>query len=121
MTFIHSVLHQGISHLQTAGSCKEHMLELPDSLLGSSASACIQQVPKYQLIRRKSGSVYMWPSTPPHLSIFSLAFITKVVYVVYSYLVTVSLPHQNVKVLKVWLIHVESRKMVQINLFAKQK
>ena len=63
----------------------------------------------------------MWPSTPPHLSIFSLAFITKVVYVVYSYLVTVSLPYQNVKVLKVWLIHVESRKMVQINLFAKQK
>ena len=26
-----------------------------------------------------------------------------VVYVLYSYLVTVSLPHQNVKLLKVWL------------------
>ena len=103
MTSIHSVLHQGISHRQTAGPCKEHMLELPDSPLGSSASPYIQQVPKYQLIRRKSGSVYMWPSTPPRLSIFSLAFITKVVYVLYSYLVTVSLPHQNVKLLKVWL------------------
>ena len=92
----------------------------------------------------------MWPSTPPRLSIFFLAFITKVVYVLfffpfifiswrlitlqycsgflsyidmnepwiymcspfrwegvvyvlYSYLVTVSLPHQNVKLLKVWL------------------
>ena len=85
MTFIHSVLHQGISHLQTAGSCKEHMSELPDSLLGSSASPCIQQVSKYQLIRRKSGSVYMWPSTPPRLSIFSLAFITKVVYVLFFF------------------------------------
>ena len=42
----------------------------------------------------------MCPSTPSPLSIFSLAFITKVVYVLHIYLATVSLSPQECKLLE---------------------